>query len=64
MKSYKNYYKIYKESENEMNTEELGCYLFVDSEELKSKEKEGLTEEEVNLELNPFFVAARSTKDR
>ena len=49
-----------------MNTEELGYYLFVDSEELKRKEKEeGLTEEEkVNLELNPFFVAERLTKDR
>ena len=49
-----------------MNTEELGYYLFVDSEELKRKGKEeGLTEEEkVNLELNPFFVAKRPTKDR
>ena len=42
----KNYYKIYIESENKMNTEELGYYLFMDSEELKRKEKEeGLTEE-------------------
>ena len=41
-----------------MNTEELGYYLFMDSEELKRKEQEeGLTEEKVNLELNPFFVA-------
>ena len=62
----KNYYKIYIESENKMNTEELGYYLFMDSEELKRKEKEeGLTEEEkVNLEINPFFVAERRTKDR
>ena len=62
----KNYYKIYIESENKMNTEELGYYLFMDSEELKRKEKEeGLTEEEkVNLEINPFFVAERPTKDR
>ena len=62
----KNYYKIYIESENKMNTEELGYYLFMDSEELKRKEKEeGLTEEEkVNLELNPFFMVERPTKDR
>ena len=62
----KNYYKIYIESENKMNTEELGYYLFADSEELKRKEKEErLTEEEkVNLELNPFFMAQRPTKDR
>ena len=62
----KNYYKIYIESENKMNTEELGYYLFMDSEELKRKEKEeGLTEEEkVNLEINLFFVAERPTKDR
>ena len=54
------------ESENKMNTEELGYYLFMDSEELKRKEKEeGLTEEEkVNLELNPFFMVERPTKDR
>ena len=44
-----------------MNTEELGYYMFMDSEELKRKEKE---EEKVNLELNPFFVAERPTKDR
>lgn len=62
----KNYYKIYIESENKMNTEELGYYLFMDSEELKRKEKEeGLTEEEkVNLELNPFFMVERPTKER
>ena len=62
----KNYYKIYIESENKMNTEELGYYLFMDSEELKRKEKEeGLTEEEkVNLELNLFFMVERPTKDR
>ena len=62
----KNYYKIYIESENKMNTEELGYYLFMDSEELKRKEnEEGLTEEEkVNLELNPFFMVERPTKDR
>ena len=49
-----------------MNTEELGYYLFMDSEELKRKEKEEvLTEEEkVNLELNPFFMVERPTKDR
>ena len=49
-----------------MNTEELGYYLFMDSEELKRKEKEeGLTEEEkVNLELNPFFMAERPAKGR
>lgn len=49
-----------------MNTEELGYYLFMDSEELKRKEKEEwLTEEEkVNLKLNPFFMAERPTKDR
>lgn len=48
-----------------MNTEELGYYLFMDSEDLKKKEKdEGLTKEEkVNLEINPFFVAESPTKD-
>ena len=39
MNFIKNYYKIYIESENKMNTEELGYYLFADSEELKRKEK-------------------------
>ena len=54
------------ESENKINTEELVYYLFMDSEELKRKEKEEwLTEEEkVNLKLNPFFMAERPTKDR
>ena len=49
-----------------ITVDELGYYMFMDSEELKRKEKEeGLTEEEkVNLELNPFFVAERPTKDR
>lgn len=49
-----------------MNTEELGYYLFMNSEELKRKgQKEELTEEEkVNLEINPFFMADKTTKDR
>ena len=60
------YYIIYIESEKKVNTVEVGYYLFMYSEELKRKEKEeGLTEEEkVNLELNPFFMAERPTKDR
>lgn len=46
-----------------MNVEELGYYLFMQNEE--AKEKEELTEEEkVNLELNPFFVAEKATKNR
>ena len=49
-----------------MNTEELGYYLFMDSKELKRKEKEEWLKKKkkVNLELNPFFMAQRPTKDR
>ena len=46
-----------------MNVEELGYYLFMQNEE--AKEKEELTEKEkVYIELNPFFVAEKATKNR
>ena len=54
---------ILLESEKCMNVEELGYYLFMQNEE--AKEKEELTEEEkVNLELNPFFIAEKATKNQ
>ena len=47
-----------------MNLQELGYYLFAESEEIKEKSKENqLTEEEkVNLEVNPYLVSERATQ--
>ena len=47
-----------------MGYDELSYFLYMESEELKNKPYEELTEEEkVNLELNPFLEEERATKD-
>lgn len=46
-----------------MNMEELGYILYMESEDLKSKTYEDLTEsEKVNLKLNPFLDEELTTK--
>lgn len=49
-----------------MSNEELEYYLFMENEELKKKiiKKEMTKEDKVNLELNPFSVGEKVTKDR
>ena len=47
-----------------MGYDELSYFLYMESEELKNKPYEELTEEEkVNLELNPFLEEERANKD-
>ena len=48
-----------------MNAEELGYYLFMDSEEIRKREQEELNEDDkVNKSINPFLVSESPTKDR
>lgn len=47
-----------------MGYDELSYFLYMESEELKNKPYEELTEEEkVNLELNPFLEEEKTTKE-
>lgn len=48
-----------------MNMEDLGYFLFMQSEEIKRKKIEDLTEsEKVNLELNPYMESVGTTQGR
>lgn len=47
-----------------MNLEELGYILYMESQDLKNKSYEDLTEDQkLNLELNPLLDVERATKD-
>lgn len=47
-----------------MNMEEIGYFLYMESENIKEKSYNELTKEEkVNLELNPYMESATPTQD-
>ena len=44
-----------------MNMEDLGYFLYMESQDLDKDSKE--SEEKINLELNPFFDTEKATQE-